>query len=136
MPRTLTFDIVYRYPENAKRITIPVTLISPYGTYRAAAKVDTGAEVCLFSNDAGLQLGLDVESGLPKTLVTPGGTEIESFGHEVTIQTLGITITSVVYFAKYPGINRNFLGRVGWLRNLRFCVVDYDNEVLISEYNS
>jgi hypothetical protein len=113
-----------------------VTLISPYGTYHAAAKADTGAEVCLFSNDAGLQLGLDVERGLPKTLVTPGGTEIESFGHEVTIQTLGITLTSVVYFAKYPGITRNFLGRVGWLRNLRFCVVDYDSEVLISEYNS
>jgi hypothetical protein len=49
----------------------------------------------------------------------------------VTIQTLGITLASVVYFAKYPGINRNFLGRVGWLPNRRFCVVDYDSEVLI-----
>jgi hypothetical protein len=136
MPRTLTFDISYRYPENAKGITIPVILTSPYGTYRAAAKADTGADVCLFSNDAGLQLGLDVDSGIPKTLGTPGGTLIESFGHEVSIQTLGITMTSVVYFAKYPGITRNFLGRVGWLRNLRFCVVDYDNELLISEYNS
>ena len=130
-------NTLYDWLEWARQhVTIPVTLISPNGTYRAAAKADTGADVCLFSNDAGPQLGLDVESGIPKTLVTPGGTEIESFGHEVTIQTLGITLTSVVYFAKYPGITRNFLGRVGWLRNLRFCVVDYDNEVLISEYNS
>jgi len=66
MLRTLTFDIVYRYLENAKGITIPVTLTSPYGTYRSAAKADTSAEVCLFSNDPGLQLGLDVERGIPK----------------------------------------------------------------------
>jgi hypothetical protein len=68
------------------------------------------------------KMEFSVRTGIPKTLVTPGGTEIESFGHEVTIQTLGITLTSVIYFAKYPGITRNFLGRVGWLRNLRFCV--------------
>jgi hypothetical protein len=44
MPRTLTFDISYRYPENAKGIAIPVILTSLYGTYRAAAKADTGGD--------------------------------------------------------------------------------------------
>jgi len=36
--RTLIFGIVYSYAGNAKGITIPVTLVSPYGTYRASAK--------------------------------------------------------------------------------------------------
>jgi hypothetical protein len=26
---------------------------------------------------------------------------------------------SLIYFAKYPGLPRNVLGRQGWLRNLR-----------------
>jgi len=36
--RTLVFAIVYSYAGNAKGITAPVTLVSPYGTYRASAK--------------------------------------------------------------------------------------------------
>jgi hypothetical protein len=47
------------------------------------------ANVCLFSNDAGLQPGFDVERGIPKTRVTPGGTEIESFGHEMKLYSPG-----------------------------------------------
>jgi predicted nucleic acid-binding protein len=35
---TLIFGIVHSYAGNAKGITIPVTLVSPYGTYRASAK--------------------------------------------------------------------------------------------------
>ena len=114
MPHTLTFEVAYRYQESQEGISIPVTLAHKTGLYRAVAKVDPGAEVCLFSNEVGLQLGLDVERGIPRGLGTIGGTTIESFGHEVTIQTFGITMCSVVYFAKYPGITRNLLGRL-WL---------------------
>ena len=134
MPETLTFEITYRYQESEEGISIPVTLACKNGHYRAAAKVDPGAEVCLFSNEAGLQLGLDVERGVPRALGTIGGTKIESFGHEVTIQTFGITMASVVYFAKYPGITRNLLGRLGWLRNLQIGIRDYDGKLFVSEY--
>ena len=134
MSETPTFDVVYRYQDSEEGIAIPVTLASTNGLYRASAKVDSGAEVCLFSNEAGLQLGLDVERGIPKTLGTIGGTRIESFGHEVVIQTFGITMTSVVYFAKYPGITRNLLGRLGWLRNLQIGIRDYDSKLFISDY--
>ncbi|MEP7343168.1 MAG: hypothetical protein ABI977_35915 [Acidobacteriota bacterium] len=41
-----------------------------------------------------------------------------------------------VYFAKYPGLERNLLGRSGWLRNLRLGLIDYDNLLYLSEYNS
>jgi len=53
MPETLTFDISYLYEDSVEGIAIPVTLISGGGIYRAAAKVDPGAEVCLFSREAG-----------------------------------------------------------------------------------
>ena len=134
MPETLTFDIVYRYGESHEGIAIPVTLATSKGMYRASAKVDPGAEVCLFSNESGVQLGLDVERGIPRLLGTLSGATIESFGHEVTLQTLGITMSSVVYFAKYPGITRNLLGRLGWLRNLQIGIRDYDGALFIAEY--
>ena len=43
---------------------------------------------------------------------------------------------SVVYFAKYPGLPRNLLGRQGWLRNLRLGVIDYDNLLYLSHYSA
>jgi hypothetical protein len=134
MADTLTFEISYLYADSTEGIAIPVVLASANGIYNTWGKIDTGAEVCLFSNEAGLRLGLDVERGIPKTLGSAGGTKIESFGHEVVIQTFGIAMSSTIYFAKYPGITRNLLGRLGWLRNLQFGLRDYDNKLFISEY--
>ena len=133
MPETLTFEIAYLYEDSVEGIAIPVTLISGSGIYRAAAKVDCGAEVCLFSREAGEQLGLDVANGIAKRLGSLTGT-FDAFGHEVTIQTFGITMDSVVYFAKYPGLRRNLLGRLGWPRNLQLGLRDYDNKLFLSEY--
>ena len=82
MRETLTFDIVYRYGDSHEGIAIPVTLATSNGIYRASAKVDPGSEVCLFSNESGVQLGLDVERGVPRLHGTLGGTTIESFGHK------------------------------------------------------
>ena len=39
------------------------------------------------------------------------------------------------YFAKYPGLPRNILGRQGWLRNLRMAVIDYDSLLYLSAYD-
>ncbi len=135
MPETLTFDITYLYEDSVEGIAIPVTLISGGGIYRAAAKVDPGAEVCLFSREAGEQLGLDVESGIPKLLGSLTGT-LDSFGHEVTIQTFGIMMDSMVYFSKYTGLTRNILGRLGWIRNLQIGLRDYENKLFVSKYQS
>jgi hypothetical protein len=61
---------------------------------------------------------------------------LEAYGHEVTLQTGDIAFQSVVYFAKYPGLQRNLLGRQGWLRNLRLGVIDYDNLLYLSAYDA
>jgi len=61
---------------------------------------------------------------------------LDTFGHEVTIQVNDIVLHSMVYFAKYPGIPRNLLGRNGWIRKLRLGLVDYDNTIYLSPYDS
>jgi len=101
MADTLKFEISYLYVDSTEGISIPVALVSPNGIYNTWAKVVTGAEVCLFSNEVGLRLGLDVERRIPRSLGSAGGTMIDSFGHEVVIQTFGIAMSSIIYFAKF-----------------------------------
>lgn len=134
MTDQLTFAKKYVYPDGDSGITLPVILFSGGQFCNASAKVDTGAEVCLFSRETAEELGLPVEDGTPLTLSSLGG-PIDSFGHEVTIQTAGIAITGMVYFAKHPGLLRNLLGRQGWLRQLRIAIVDYDNLLYLSRYD-
>ena len=99
----------------------------------AEAVVDSGGSVCLFSREIGVSLGLEIETGIPKRLDSLGGS-IDSFGHEVTIETADLTFQSIVYFAKYPNPPRNILGRQGWLRNLKLGIVDYENRIYLGKY--
>ena len=130
----LEFSKYYVYSDKDSGITVPVILGYGDNSYNTSAKVDPGAEVCLFKNEIGLKLGLPVEQGFPKTLDTLGGA-VEAFGHDVTLQTFNLAFTSFVYFAKYPGLGRNLLGRQGWLRQLRIAIVDYDNLLYLSRYD-
>lgn len=134
MGNLLTFANTYIYPADKPGITVPVVLSRGELTYSAAAKVDTGAEGCLFSREIAMELALPVEDGLPLTLDSLGGS-LDAFGHEVTLQSCGLAFTSFVYFAKYPGLRRNLLGRQGWLRQLRVAIVDYDNLIYLSRYD-
>jgi hypothetical protein len=61
---------------------------------------------------------------------------VDAFGHDVFLQTGELAFESRVYFAKYPGLPRNVLGRQGWLRNLRIAVIDYDSVLYLGAYNS
>jgi hypothetical protein len=135
MTTQLTFAEEFRYRDDASGITIPVTVVCGGRTLRVYAKVDTGAEVCLFKSEHGEELGLAIEQGVPKVLNTLGG-PLEAFGHEVTIQTGELAFQSLVYFAKYPGLPHNILGRQGWLRSLRLAVIDYDNLLYLSAYDA
>ena len=134
MMTKLEFSKKYVYPENEPGITLPVILGYGDRHCNTFAKVDPGAEFCLFKNEIGLKLGLYVEQGIPKTLNTLSGS-VEAFEHEVTLQTCEMAFTSFVYFAKYPGLGRNLLGRQGWLRQLRIAIVDYDNTLYLSRYD-
>lgn len=130
----LTFDFTHTYSDNADGITVPSVLLSGGKVAYTYAKVDTGAEFCIFSNEVGRQLGLEIESGLPKRMGSLTGS-LETFGHEVTLQTFGIAFQSTIYFARYPGLERNLLGRNGWLRHLQLAIIDYENTLHLSQYS-
>lgn len=134
MTTQLNFAEELRYPDDPSGITIPVLLTCGGKSLRVAAKVDTGAQVCLFANEVGLRLGLAVEQGTAIVLSSMGGS-VDAFGHEVVLQAGELAFESQVYFAKYPGLPRNVLGRQGWLRNLRVAVIDYDSLLYLSAYD-
>lgn len=133
--KQLHFDQEHTYQDDEEGISLSVTLWFGSETARVEAKVDCGSAVCLFSREVGLRLGIPIEQGIPIRLGGLTGS-LEAFGHEVTLQTGGIAFQSLVYFAKYPGLQRNLLGRRGWLRNLRLALIDYDNVLFLSEYNA
>ena len=135
MTTHITFAEEFRYDDAPVGITIPVAIHHGERSLRFHAKVDTGAQVCLFRNEHAIALGLQLEEGLPITLSGLGGS-IEAFGHEIVLQTGDIAFHSIVYFAKYTGLAYNLLGRQGWLRNLRLAVIDYDSLLYVSAYDS
>ncbi len=129
----LSFTEQLEYDDNPAGITIFVSLGYGEKNLRIEAKVDPGAEVCLFTHDVARRFGIQIETGIPITLHTLTG-PLEAFGHEVTLQTCDMVFQSVVYFAKYPNLPRNILGRQGWLRKLKLAVIDYDNLLYLSAY--
>jgi hypothetical protein len=80
------------------------------------------------------KLGLDIERGIHQPMGSLTGT-LDTFGHEVTIQTFDLAFQSIIYFAKYPGLPRNLLGRIGWLRHLRLAIIDYESKIFLSQHS-
>jgi len=130
----LTFTEEFVYDDDPSGVTLPVILSYGAADILVSAKVDTGAQVCLFSHEDGLKLGIPIEQGLFARLDRLGGA-IESYGHDVTIQADELAYYSLGFFAKYPGLSRNILGRQGWLRNLRMALIDYDNLPYLNAYD-
>ena len=51
------------------------------------------------------------------------------------LSVLGVTTYSTVYFFADAGINRNVLGRIGWLDRVRFGLVYHDSKAYLAQYN-
>jgi predicted aspartyl protease len=134
MDRQLRFSARYTYDSNLDGITIPVVLNARGKKIELLAKIDTGASDCLFEHELGGALGLRVEEGVRKTYAT-ANSRFEAYGHELPVEVLGSETTATVYFFADAGIDRNVLGRRGWLNRIRFGLVDYDQAVYISRYD-
>ena len=112
-----------------------VILSSGAESVKLPAYVDTGASHCLFERGHAEVLNLDVEAGDPTAFRTATGW-VDAFGHLVTLETLALRFESVVYFFADEAINRNLLGRIGWLDRIRLGLVDHDGELYIAPYNA
>lgn len=94
-------------------------------------RLNTGAEFCLFNRTLADSLAIDVESGYQKKFSTLGG-GIFACGHEVELETLGSRFQSYVYFAESYAVNRNLLGRQGWLQLIKLGLDDYKSEIYLN----
>ena len=79
-------------------------------------------------------LNLDIEAGEPITFQTASG-RVRTFGHTVGIEVLNLKFESMVYFFADEEIEKNLLGRSGWLDRVRFGLIDYDRKFYLSAYD-
>ncbi|MGD0773425.1 MAG: aspartyl protease family protein [Candidatus Solibacter sp.] len=135
MPVSLAFDAAHHYADALDGIEVPITLFIGRQSVEFLAKLDTGAAHCIFERKYAEMLGVAVDSGRLQRFRTVAGS-FAAYQHEVTIQTLGIEFSAVVFFAQDTTFNRNFLGRSGWLDRLRIAIVDYDRLLFVSPYQS
>lgn len=112
----LVFRSRYGYQESSLGIEIPVTLgFAPTQFVSFLAKVDTGAECCIFQREHGDALGIPIET------VT-----LACFEHE---------FETMVYFAQAYDFPRNVLGLRGWIDRLRIGLIHYDRQLFLSGYD-
>src|SRR5271168_1671444 len=131
----LEFTTAHYYGSDREGISVPVLLKSGPNSVRLATSIDTGATFCIFRNELAEALSLDLASSAPKRFRTATGS-FEAFGHEVEISVLGVTTLSTVYFFADAAINKNVLGRVGWLDRVQLALVDHDSTLYLAPYGN
>ncbi len=130
--KIIEFDVVFNYADQEEGVEIPLALNANGRSLMTVGFVDTGCGACLFGNEIGMDLGIDIESGEFAIFKSGAGGSVPAYGHPVVIEFLGIAFESFVFFAKYQGLQRNLLGRVGFLRKLRFGLIEYEATALFA----
>ena len=130
--QTLSFNTEYDYSA-AEAIRVPVTLRHGNDVALVKAYVDTGSSSCIFKRGHADMLGIEVESGHALRFHTAAGS-FDTYGHELTLETLGYSFDVTVYFAAHESFTRNVLGRRGWLDQVRLGIVDYESKLYLSRY--
>lgn len=97
------------------------------------AKLDTGAEACIFARNLGEELGIEIENGQMQLFNTVTGSFL-TFGHSVTLVVADIEFDSYIFFAENENFNRNVLGRRSWLDRLIVGINDYDEKLYLNRY--
>ncbi len=133
MPENISYDKVYEYDTLRSGITVMVEISYGNESRQIRAKIDTGAENCIFERKHGERLGVEIESGREQIFSAAAGIFI-AYGHELTLSVLDIETVSTVYFAKEESFARNVLGRQGWLDRVKLGLIDYEGKLLLSAY--
>lgn len=133
VPHLLRFDILHRYASEREGVSIPVQITVADRLVNLLARVDTASSCCVFQRAHGERLGLDIEAGFAQTILTATGS-FRAYGHEVTLDVVGLRFDSLVYFAESDAFPRNVLGRQGWLDRVRLALVHHDSHLYLSPY--
>lgn len=132
MAYQLEFTQKYQYVAALTVINLPVKLQCASGEFEVDAKVDTGAEYCIFAREVGEELGLNITSGEPLTVGSLTGGSLSIYGHAVSLIALDLKIDTTVYFCEKYEVPRNLLGRRGWLEYFQIGLIEYTQELYLS----
>jgi len=80
----LRFKTRYRFDDRQTGIAVPVSLRVSDVSLDLTAKIDTGADYCMFERGYAEALAIDVEKGELREFSSMGGS-FQAFGHELTI---------------------------------------------------
>ena len=127
----LLFDELHEYDAGELGITLPVFLRLGSDQITVTAKLDTGASHCVFERIYADALGLVLEHGHRLRIGTAVGSFV-TYGHTVTLVVKGYEFEVLAYFAEDYAINRNVLGRNGFLNRLQLGLLDYEGKLLLS----
>ena len=130
----LEFTHIYDYSSEDESVVVPVVLGVGGKQVRLAASIDTGASFCVFGAEIAEALGLVLDRGVRMRFRT-ANSAFEAFGHEVEISVLGVVANATAYFFADPAIDKNVLGRTGWLDCVRLGLVHHDSKVYLAPYD-
>ena len=130
---SLDFDADLEYEGTAAGILVPIRLIHGDRSVELKARLDTGAADCLFDRFYADILGLP-DSGVERYYRTVTGS-FQAFGHEVTLETLGLQWSAMVFFHAMGNPAHAFVGRRGWLDRVRLGIVHSEQRLFLGQYS-
>ena len=131
----IEFSAKETYHDSKIGITVPIEVRCGANKVRFDAKLDTGAEYCLFEHAYGEILGIQIESGQKVTLSTVNSLVV-AYGHDVDLSVMGLDFQLMAYFYERPEIRRSVLGRQGWLHQTKLALVEYEQLIYLSRYDN
>jgi hypothetical protein len=126
---SLDFDSDFEYEETSAGILIPIRLVHNGRSVELRARLDTGASDCLFDRYYADILDLP-DVGVERSYRTVTGS-FQAFGHEVTIETLGLRWSALVFFHAMGNPAHSFVGRRGWLDRVRLGIVHQNRKLFL-----
>ncbi len=129
----LDFSQSAEYDAGQPGITVQAFLKLGDEPVNIEAKIDTGSTNCIFTRQVGEQLGLKIEDGLPKWIRT-ATSRFLTYEHDVTLSVLGFDFDILACFAEDAAIDKNILGRYGFLMQVKIALVDYEGKIYLSQY--
>jgi predicted aspartyl protease len=130
---SLEFDADLDYEATSAGILVPIRLVHGDRSVELRARLDTGASDCLFDRFYSDVLGLP-DSRVEREYRTVTGS-FKAFGHEVTIETLGLEWSAMVFFHAMGNPAHAFVGRRGWLDRVRLGIVHYEQKLFLGQYS-